>query len=677
MSARSSSDAAPAGRHAVPPPRRWRIRITWTIALLFTGLNVLGIGAVLAIGLRAATENTDALILDRLGDAIDTAAGRVTLILQPVAAQAAEIADALRAGRIDPEVPELLRTYLAGTLATTPQVLGLALADTNLRFEAFTRYDEAGAVRGLPNVVTIAAAVDWARTADGQRWLHGWSPAVGQSIVMLQTPLHVRERFYGVLTSAVTLRDLHESVRRVAQQVGQPVFILYRRDFVVAASSGLPGFTPSPQQPLATLAQSGDPLLARMWDASAVAMPTDELIANVRGHRLATPEGAVTFIYRPLGNGDYAVGTYFRGSLAAAEVARLRNMAIAGAAVLVLSLLLTVVFGRRVGRPVRRLAHAAGVIERQRYEAFQPLPTSPIREIDEAARAFNQMVEGLKERQRIRDLFGKYVPNEVVDQLIAEPGAFGAGGERREISLLFSDIAGFTTLAEGMKPVEVLRLLNAYLEEVCATVHAHDGVIVDFIGDAVFAIFGAPIARPDHARRAIACVRDMDRVASAFAAERNAEGIAFGATRIGVHTGVATVGNFGSSDRLKYSAAGDIVNTTSRLEGANKYFGTRLLASRLVVDAAGDRDWRPLGRLVLKGRSAELAVVECLPPELAAQDWVEAYRRAYALIEQGSAEAEPALRALAAARPDDSVVRFHLARIERGLISAVIEMAEK
>src|SRR5262249_40390848 len=280
--------------------------------------------------------------------------------------------------------------------------------------------------------------------------------------------------------------------------------------------------------------------------------------------------------------------------------------------VLVLTIIATILIGRRISRPVRALASGAAVVERQDFAAFRPLGRSRIREIDEAGRAFNQMVEGLKERERIRNMFGKYVPTEVVERLLADPAAFALGGERREISLLFTDLTGFTALAETMAPNAVLQLLNAYFEELCRAVHAEQGIVADLIGDAVFAIFGAPIARPDHARRAIACAREMDRLAAAFAAARQAEGIALGATRIGVHTGFATVGNFGSADRLKYSAAGDVVNVTSRLEGANKAFGSRVMASRELVDAAGDRDWRPLAELIVKGRRAALSVVELL-----------------------------------------------------------------
>jgi class 3 adenylate cyclase len=482
-----------------------------------------------------------------------------------------------------------------------------------------------------------------------------------------------------VLVSVVTVPELARRIALVARDVGDPVFLLYERTQVVAHSQPRGGFVASPQQPLPTVTQAGDPILARIWDAGTPLAP-EELVEGVSGQRVTTPQGVVTYVYRAIdtnGGRSYLIGTYHVGSFAADEVARLRAMAAAGLVVLALSIVATIIIGRRISRPVRALASGAAVIERQDFVAFRPLGHSRIREIDEAGRAFNQMVEGLKERERIRNMFGKYVPTEVVARLLADPSAFALGGERREISLLFTDITGFTALAETMAPSAVLQLLNAYFEELCRAVHAQQGIVADLIGDAVFAIFGAPIARDDHARRAIACARDMDRTAAAFAAARRAEGIALGATRIGVHTGFATVGNFGSADRLKYSAAGDVVNTTSRLEGANKFFGSRVMASRELVDAAGDRDWRPLAELIVKGRRTALAVVELLPPEVAAEAWVDSYRNAYALLEAGSRDAVAALRALETKRPDDAVIRFHRERAEAGVLSVVVELTDK
>jgi adenylate cyclase len=224
------------------------------------------------------------------------------------------------------------------------------------------------------------------------------------------------------------------------------------------------------------------------------------------------------------------------------------------------------------------------------------------------------MVDGLRDRERIRDLFGKYVPPEVVDAVLTHPDALALGGEKREITVLFSDIEGFTALSEDLPPDRVLTLLNAYFEGVAAIIVAHGGIIIDFIGDAVFAVFGAPIAHPDHAQRGLAAARGVARFTAGFAAEQRQQGLALGRTRVGVHTGVAIVGNIGARDRLKYGAAGDVVNTASRLEGANKLFDSSILASAATIAHAGDPDVRSVGGLILKGRSTPLEAYEVLEP---------------------------------------------------------------
>ncbi|HEY0521953.1 MAG TPA: adenylate/guanylate cyclase domain-containing protein [Stellaceae bacterium] len=660
--------------------KRPSIPITWAIGVLFTALNLLGIGAVLAISLHAASRTTDALIHERIREALQTTTDRIGLIVRPVEAQADEIAASVRSGQIDPADASALQVFIAGMLATTPQVLGIAMVDESLHFQAFVRHDRTGIPDVAPPRATLAAGIEWGRGASAPLWVTGWSEPLAQPILVRRTPLHRPDGYYGILVSGITVSDLSLLVSRIARETGQPAFVLYDRDYVLAHPSPRPTVNLSAQRPMPTVAEVGDPILARMWDPARKPWRPEEAFAGASGHRIATEDGPVTFVYRvvPDGTGhEYFVGTYYRGSLAEAERVRLRHMALAGLAVLCLSIVLTVVVGRHLSRPIRSLAGAAAIVERQRLDDFQPLGPSVIREVDDAGRAFNHMVDGLRERQRIRDLFGKYAPNEVVEQLIADPNAFGVSGQRRDISLLFTDIAGFTTLAETMPPNEVLQLLNAYFEEIYRCVVSRGGVIVDFIGDAVFAIFGAPIAQGDHARGALGCARDIDHATASFARARNEEGVALGVTRIGVHTGIATVGNFGSSDRLKYSAAGDVVNTASRLEGANKFFGTRLLASKEITDRSGDRNCRPVGKLILKGRSAGLDVVELLPADAASDASAAAYARAYGLLHEGSPDALSALRELAAARPDDTVIQFHLRRAERGLVSDVVELAEK
>lgn len=656
--------------------RRPHLSIVAVLALSFTSLTVLAVAGALWLGLRNASSSTEALLRERAANALDLTVERLLGHVDPVLQQAQGIAEMVRAGRLDPGDARALGLVLAGAVAATPQVGSIGLLQPDCRLDLYRRGDAAPSRRESAGA---CATLDWARRADGVRWATPrWDPVLRQSVVAIEQPLHGPGGFAGLLISSVALADLSRFLARISDGTGQTPFILYGRDAVVAHAAQPPteGLL-SAGHPLLDLAQTGDPVLAQLWIPGAEPVSAAEMVPNSQGHRLALSGGAVTVMYRMLDAGTderWIVGTYYRGTMAEAEQARLRMTALMGAILLVLTLLLTLAVGRWLSRPIRRLALAAAGIEREDLDGFVPLPSSTVREFDQAATAFNGMVLGLRERRHIRDLFGRYVPGDVVDELLADPSAIRVGGERRPVSLLFSDIAGFTTLAEQLPADQVVALLNAYFEQVSRLVAEHGGIVVDFIGDAVFALFGAPIAHADHTARAIRCARALTRWTAEFAEERQACGIALGQTRIGVHTGLAAIGNFGSDERLKYGAAGDPVNIAARIESANKLFGTQLLASADIVAAAGDGPSRPIGHLVLKGRSSAIEVHELLDE---APDWLTAYEAAYLLLEAGAPAALPAFRALAAQRPEDRVIAIHLGHAEAGRFSTILELAEK
>ncbi len=184
-----------------------------------------------------------------------------------------------------------------------------------------------------------------------------------------------------------------------------------------------------------------------------------------------------------------------------------------------------------------------------------------------------------RQRAFIHNTFSLYLAPELVQELEDDPSKLKLGGERREVSLLFSDIQGFTTMSEGLDSQQVGRLLNDYLDGMTAAIKTHQGYVDKFIGDAVFAIFNAPVDIDEHAAKCVRCMLEMDDFTERFRAKVNAENVPLGITRIGVHTGTPSVGNFGSRDKFSYTASGDAVNAASRLEGLNKTFGTRMCVS--------------------------------------------------------------------------------------------------
>jgi class 3 adenylate cyclase len=281
-----------------------------------------------------------------------------------------------------------------------------------------------------------------------------------------------------------------------------------------------------------------------------------------------------------------------------------------------------------------------------------------------------------RDKRFIRDAFAQYLAPAVVAELEAEPGGLRLGGERREITALFSDVAGFTQFSERMDPQALGELLNRYFDGLCDAVVAHEGTIDKFVGDAIIAIFGAPAPRPDHAERALACALAIDRFAEAFRAAEAAKGIPFGATRIGVHTGTATVGNFGGRVRFNYTALGDTMNAASRLEGANKTFGTRIAISATTAARVAGVRARPIGDIVLKGKVEPVTVHT---PAVAGEDdalWF-AYGKAFEMMRVHDPGARVAFAELARRYPNDGPSALHARRLAEGALGTLITLTEK
>jgi adenylate cyclase len=318
---------------------------------------------------------------------------------------------------------------------------------------------------------------------------------------------------------------------------------------------------------------------------------------------------------------------------------------------------------RRMSRALALLAEDAERIRTLDLDRDVQVRTV-VREIHDLARAQRTMKESLR-------TFGLYVPRDVVRTIMASGGSAAPGGRRRELSLMFTDIRGFTTLAEQTPAEELMVRTSQYFEEITAAVNAHQGVVDKFIGDAVMAIWNAPNPVDDHVAKACLAVLEAHWRLAAFNADLEARGLPPFPTRFGLHVGEAVVGNVGSSVRMDYSAIGAAVNMASRIEGVNKAYGTAILVSEDVARRVSRRFvMREVDHVQPKGAIQSLGIFELLGqhpdsedppgPLVASRDtvafvarWAAAQdrlRRAHDI-----AGAADAFAALARERPDDSL----------------------
>ena len=341
-----------------------------------------------------------------------------------------------------------------------------------------------------------------------------------------------------------------------------------------------------------------------------------------------------------------------------APVRELRSYIVAiTLAAMALGLLGAVLLATRVTRPLRALVGSADRI--RRFDLDRPVGVSSwIREVSTLARAMEGMRVGVRS-------FGRYVPIALVRRLLEAGGAPTLGGERRELTIMFSDIAGFTSQSESVPPEQLMQRISAYFQVMTEALEAHHGVVDKFIGDAIMALWNAPAADPRHARHAcravLACRAANERLNAALAAER----LPPLPTRFGVHTGEVVVGNLGSEERMQYTALGANVNLAARIEALNKHYGTAILVSEATRARAGDGFlFRFAGKAQPVGTTRPVALYELLGAEgdpaagelaLRCASWADALAR----LDAGElGEALRRFEAIAARAPDDGLAAW-------------------
>jgi class 3 adenylate cyclase len=278
----------------------------------------------------------------------------------------------------------------------------------------------------------------------------------------------------------------------------------------------------------------------------------------------------------------------------------------AGLAVLLFAIIASVIVGHRVSSPVKAIARAADAVDAGALDTVEPLGGSHIRELDDASGAFNNMVNGLREREVIRDTLGRFVPEKVASSLLAGGGSIPV--QQAEATILFCDIEGFTQLTETLGPVKIVDVLNAFFSAMVDILEQHGGVVTQFQGDAILATFNVPVADANHARNAIQAAQEMlDCVA---ANEFDGETLNI---RIGINTGSVVAGAIGAKGRLNYTVHGDAVNLAARLEALNKEYGSRLLISESTAAQTDEFELSRIGEVTVRGQTKATSLFTLTP----------------------------------------------------------------
>lgn len=267
------------------------------------------------------------------------------------------------------------------------------------------------------------------------------------------------------------------------------------------------------------------------------------------------------------------------------------------------------------------------------------------------------------ERAFARDALGRFLPENVAREILDKPELLGLSGEERPLFMMFTDLEGFTRFSHGRDPKVTATILNRYLEDMSSVVLDHGGTIDKYVGDAVVAFWGAPLADEKDGENCVACALALHRASENLrAAIADEYGETLGRTRIGLHYGRVVVGNFGGSRRIQYTALGDAMNVAARLEGANKYLGSDILASDAVRERAPDFSWRPLGAIRLSGVGTALQVFE--PADDERGEYSSRLQDSMAAVASGKVEGRTAVLDLARQYPADRALAQLATRID-------------
>ena len=635
MEATHASIASPRARPTLRWPRagKWSLRIT--IASAFTALFVVAIGVIVIYSYRrnarAILDSAD-VIFARAGDAV---IAKSEHYLGPAATAAGLGAALVSDGTFTIDSHGPLRSYLVEVVRAHPQVVMFYFTHASGNHVGIERKPNGeldywdlreGANRTLTvyklasgsSLTQVETRTEFDFRPRLRPWFrlpkhtgyHHWTDAYSfysskrQLGITVSYPARAPQgRFLGVVAADIELEELSRFLATLDIGAHGRALVIDGRDQLIAYSEAGEQFLPGHDGTLPTLADLDESWLV----AGLAAIPGDAGQARYEsgGERFVITQRRL----------PAALGMDWRIVIAAPEddfIGGLkqtnRQAVLVAGLILLLGIAVIVSLAGRISRPIVEMARATQRIKE--FELGGRIDVrSPIAEIQLLGDSIEAMQTGLA-------AFGKYVPDDLVRQLLSSQQEVEIGGSERELTLFFSDIEGFTSIAEKMPPRQLAEHVSDYLDALSHVLLDHRATIDKYIGDGIMAFWNAPLPCADHAALACRAALTCQRQLAILNRDWERAGKAVLKTRIGIHTGRTVVGNIGSSRRFDYTAIGDSVNLASRLEGANKRYGTQIIVSQATVDQIGDEfELRPLDRIAVKGKVEPVHIYELLSRE--------------------------------------------------------------
>lgn len=607
-----------------PRERRRRIPVAAIMALSFGTLVLLSVGGVLALTVGANYRNTydllgsrAALLVDAMEDSLRSHMNGAENLVDGVAALYA-------AGRFDIDDPAQMTAVLSGALTGTPNATALLIYTGDLRFRGVYRDDKTGTIEQAKiqpvTAPDVIAAMEERRKVDGRLW-GSFVENDGGLYANVSVPLIRNGIRAGWIIAPIELSSLSGITRDLSARFETHAFILDGTDRVLADERLAGDHVPSdPVRPLAPLKGFGDPVLAHFAERKPLNDFASANAQNIEISEIEIPSGSAGIpfvsgdpvfiaITKPItgyGARPWTIGAYYGRRELGDEVVRAWLSAMVGLGALVVAVIAAVILGKWLARPVRAIADQAQRVAGFELDSVVPLPRSRVMELDDQAVAFNAMLTGLR-------AFSTYIPRSLVAKLVRTGDTEITQPRQALVTVMFTDIAGFTSLSERMDAHAAAELLNHHFAIMCQAIDAHGGTVDKFLGDGMMAFFGAPDRLKGHAA---AAVRAAGAIREALAADNRtnlSEGRPALRVRIGIHSGPVIVGNIGAADRVNYTIIGDTVNVSQRLQELGKLVApdaeTAIVVSGETASRLDERvELTSTGKHRLRGRGEPIEV---------------------------------------------------------------------